>query len=120
MKNRPLGIGVLLLGMAAVGYVILSWLEHPNRQRELDLKSEDLQQHAFEFGTMTIAGTDFPLLLEKKSGITYRLVSNPEIMWVQMQYVPLASSGGTRPFVQSPLTPEERKVLEGALKKYEQ
>ena len=89
MKNRPLGVGVLLLGIAAVGYVVLFWIEHPNRQRALDLKYEEMKQYEFEFGMMRVASVEVPLLLEKKSGVTYQFVlgspGSPPI-WQQLQY----------------------------------
>ena len=101
MKNRPLGVGVLLLGMAAVGYVVLFWVEHPNRQRALDLKYEELKQYEFEFGMMKAAGIEVPLLLEKKSGATYQLAfGSPDspTMWHQLQYNQVLYGEGVAPF----------------------
>ena len=88
MKNNLVGVGVLLLGVAAVGYVVLFWVERPNRQGALDLKYEELKQYEFELGSIKIGEMTIPLLLEKKSGVTYRLIPNPEPTWVQLKYAP--------------------------------
>ena len=117
MKNRPLGVGVLLLGMAAIGYVVLSWVEHPNTQRTLDLKSAELEQPNFEIALNKAGEIGFPLLLEKKSGATYRFITNPEPMWVQMQYAPQGGGTGVLPWIptRKHLTAEElnKKIKSG-------
>ena len=131
MKNKSLGVGVLLLGTAAVGYVVLLWVEHPNKLRVLELKQEELKQYEFELHTLKVGALELPFLLEKKSGATYRYVfgpSNSTPLWEQLQYnqfvtrntipvtLPVPMPHGFSPGAKvPPLTAEERKKLEDAV-----
>ena len=126
MKHGLLGFSVLLLGIAAVGHVAISWVDRSNKQHALDLKYEEMKQYEFDLTMMKIAEIEVPILLEKKSGATYRFVlgsANSAPIWEQLQYtqfvsgslitLPMPMPHGFSPGAKAPpLTAEERKKLE--------
>ena len=129
-------VGVLLLSIAAVARVALSFVQHSDKvrrqeqemrlsERELDLQYEKLRQYEFELRMIKVAELEVPVLFEKKSGATYRCAmgASPPV-FEQMQYTQLVSGAYfTLPFPlprrDSPgaeLTDEERKKLLEQLK----
>lgn len=110
MKDKFIGIGVLFLGIASLGLMVLAWSHLALKERALTLESEALNQHSFELSTATIGEMGFPLILEKRTGVSYKLtISDEFIGWSQLPYITTAGETLTQPF--SKLTPAVREKL---------